>query len=74
MPPMEANASEAQRLLDTVPVTWVIIDEMEFLDTARVYARPVVEGATDRWELAHRFGQTTVYRRIQGVEPAPGST
>jgi len=55
-------------------VTWVIVDEMEFLDTARVYARPVVEGATDRWELAHRFGQTTVYRRIQGVEPAPRST
>ena len=74
MPPMEANVSEAQRLLDTVPVTWVIVDEMEFLDTARVYARPVVEGATDRWELAHRFGQTTVYRRIQGAEPAPGST
>jgi 4-amino-4-deoxy-L-arabinose transferase-like glycosyltransferase len=52
MPPFESNAAEAQRLLDTVPVTYLIVDEGLALDTKK-YTLPVVEAFPDKWERVY---------------------
>jgi len=66
LPPMESDASQARRLLATVPVSYVIIDKLEFLDVSRRYARPAVEGAPAEWRLAHSFEGTKTYEHIPG--------
>jgi hypothetical protein len=68
LPPMEADVDEAQRLLDTVPVAYLVIDEGQTLDIARRYCEPVVRAHPERWELVHDRG-ARIYRR----RGAPGS-
>src|SRR5262245_33335555 len=54
MPPFETDAAEAQRLLDTVPVTYLFIDEGLALNTKK-YTLPVIEAFPDKWERVY-FG------------------
>ena len=64
MPPMEVEVAEAQRLLDTVPVRYLIVDDLESPDMARRYAAPAVRSRPDLWELASSPpGRSRVYRR-----------
>ena len=53
MPPFEPDVVEAQRLLDSVPVTYLITDSLDFSDVARRYAAPVVDAFPARWELIY---------------------
>lgn len=62
-PPMEVNPTTARQQLEAVPVSYVIIDELEFLDTARVYAEPAMQSDSSRWELVHTVDQTRIYAR-----------
>jgi hypothetical protein len=52
MPPFELNPAEAQRLLDSVPVNYMIVDEGLALDT-RKYTVPVVQTFPDRWRRVY---------------------
>ena len=71
MPPMAHDPAEARRLLDTVPVRWVIVDELKFLDISERYARPAVEGETKDWRLVKTIRGARVYRRVEpGQEEA----
>jgi hypothetical protein len=71
MPPMEADIETAQRLLDSVPVTYVIVDGLAFADITRRYARPVMEGRPMAWELVYSGdGPLRIYRRRAGVPRA----
>jgi uncharacterized membrane protein len=63
LPPMEADPARARRLLEAVPVSYVIIDELEFLDVSRRYARPAVESDPVDWSLVHSIGGTQIYER-----------
>jgi hypothetical protein len=63
MPPMEVEVAEAQRLLDAVPVRYIIVDNFESPDMARRYAAPVVRSRPDLWELASPLGGSRIYRR-----------
>ncbi len=65
MPPMEADAAKAQLLLDSVPVAYLIVDDLEFSDFCRRYADPVVRARSDLWEEAYAApaGALRVYRR-----------
>ncbi len=67
-PPFEPDPAEAARLLDTVPVTYLVIDELDFLDVARRYAEPVVLAYPDRWSLVYgKSGTgTRIYMRRPG--------
>jgi hypothetical protein len=67
MPPMERDPSEAQRLLDSVPVTHVIVDELQFVDMTRRYARPALDGHPGFWKRIYSSpnGQTSIYQRIR---------
>lgn len=70
-PPLEADPDRAQRLLEAVPVSYVVIDNLTFLDLTRRYATPAVQAHPDRWRLVHRVGWTTVYERVAEVDHEP---
>ncbi len=53
MPPFEPDVGEAQRLLDAVPATYVVVDSLEFVDITRRYAAPVVRAFPERWRLIY---------------------
>lgn len=63
MPPFEQDAAEAQRLLDTVPVHYLIVGR-DVVGTER-YTAPVVQRFPDRWApvFSTGGGHWTVYRR-----------
>ena len=67
MPPLEADPSRAQELLDSVPVAYLLVDDLEFLDVSRRYAAPVVEEHPLQWRLAYTSpgGHTSVYERVR---------
>lgn len=68
LPPMEADAGEAARLLKAVPVSYVVVDTLEFLDIAQRYALPAVKGDSAEWRLLHSIGRTQIYGRIGARE------
>ena len=49
MPPFEGDARRAQQLINSVPVTYLIVDNLEFVDIARRYAAAIVEAFPERW-------------------------
>jgi hypothetical protein len=65
MPPFENDPAESQRLLDGVPVAFLIVDTFKFIDVAQRYAEKAVLAHPDRWEKAYVSddGTATVYRR-----------
>jgi hypothetical protein len=65
MPPFEPDVEEAQRLMDSVPVTYLIVDRLSFVDVSRRYGAPVADAFPDRWELIYSSGQegSRIYRR-----------
>jgi hypothetical protein len=72
MPPYESAAGTAQRLLDGVPVTYLLVDNLSFLDVSRRYTRPVLEAYPDRWRLVYTGGADgpRIYRRV-GTKVSP---
>jgi hypothetical protein len=62
IPPMEVNPSEAQRLLASVPVDYLIVDELSFLDISRRYGEAAVRSHPEQWQLVYADG-TRIYRR-----------
>jgi len=64
LPPMEANPETERRLLESVPVSYVIIDELIFLDVSRRYALPAIEHDPRQWRVVHVSGGTKTYARV----------
>jgi hypothetical protein len=52
MPPFELNPVKAQHLLDSVPVSYLILDEALAIDT-RKYTSPVIENFPERWKRVY---------------------
>lgn len=76
MPPYESDPVKAASLLDQVPVDYVVVDQLSFLDVGRRYAGPVVDRATDRWPLLYAASDSgpRIYRRAgKKVAPSVGS-
>ena len=65
MPPFERDVDTAQRLLDSVPVRYLVIGR-DVVATER-YTIPVVQRFATRWQAVHAtaVGGWTVYRRVQ---------
>ena len=72
LPPMESDPVHARRLLEAVPVSYVIVDELEFVDISRRYALPAVENDPTSWRLVHSIGATRIYGRT--VEATDSNT
>lgn len=66
-PPLEADAAEADRLLASVPVEYLVVDDLRFIHIAITgrYVEPVVRAFPDRWTLVHGTpgAGSQVYRR-----------
>jgi hypothetical protein len=68
MPPLEPDRAKAQQLLDSVPVTYVIVDHLDFLDAMRRYTIPLIESHPELWQRVYSVPDrsTHVYRRVEG--------
>jgi hypothetical protein len=76
MPPYEPGPAAAQRLLDGVPVTFLLVDNLSFLDVGRRYTRPVLRAFPDRWRLVYTGGAEgpRIYQRAESkVSPLAGA-
>lgn len=67
LPPFEPDPVEAERLLDTVPVEYLVIDDLDFLDVTRRYGEPVVAAHPERWRLVYGTANagSRVYQRAR---------
>ena len=67
MPPYEPDPAVADSLLARVPATYVIVDQLAFIDVGRRYTIPVVEHAPDRWRLIYSSTDSgpRIYRRAE---------
>jgi hypothetical protein len=65
LPPMEADHDEARRLLDAVPVRFVVLDEIGYPGISLRYAAPAVEAQGGQWKETYRTddGLARVYER-----------
>jgi hypothetical protein len=63
IPPLLRDAGQVRNLLDGVPVSYVVVDQIEGLDMSRTYARPAVQGAPQQWQPVFTSGHTVVYAR-----------
>jgi hypothetical protein len=68
LPPMDADPTRARRLLEAVPVSYVIVDQLGFVDVSRRYARPAVESDPTGWRVVHSIGGTKTYARAGSAE------
>ena len=71
MPPFEIDPERVQRLLDAVPVRYVIIDGTD-VDIAHLMRRSTVEmirAAPDRWKRVYSgpSGLVAIYERVAGT-------
>ena len=64
LPPMEADPHEERRLLAAVPVSYAVVDQLEFLDTTRRYLLPAMESDPAGWRAVHTIEGTTIYERV----------
>jgi hypothetical protein len=67
-PPMDADPEQAHRLLEAVPVSYVIVDEMRHRDFSRRYALPAVESHPASWRLVHGIDGTRIYEHMAGTQ------
>jgi hypothetical protein len=69
MPPFEPDVNKAQRLIDSVPVSYLIVDNLEFVDITRRYTAPVVRAYPQQWELIYSTGTngSQIYQRVSSV-------
>jgi hypothetical protein len=72
MPPYEVDPARAAELLAGVPVTYLIVDQLTFLDVSRRYAAPVPRAAAAEWPLVYATSDSgpRIYRRAD-VKAAP---
>lgn len=53
LPPFEPDPDTADRLLASVPVEYLVVDDLDFLDVARRYGEPVVRAHPERWRQVY---------------------
>ena len=69
LPPFEADVRAASRLLEAVPVKYLVVDSLEFVDVSRRYAAPVPRTYQHDWKLVYSSPDSTsrIYRRIEAA-------
>jgi hypothetical protein len=67
LPPMEPDVETAQRLLDAVPVRFVVVDELTYPRISKRYAAPVVETRPALWRCVYATadGLARLYERVR---------
>jgi hypothetical protein len=76
MPPFEPDARRAQALVDGVPVAYLVVDALSFLDIGRRYTQPMLDSFPDRWRLIYATvdsGPRIYQRRPAGTKNSPSA-
>ena len=69
LPAMEIDPAHARRLLEAVPVSYVIVDEFSYpIDSSRRYALPAVESHPASWRVVHAIDGTRIYEHTAGTQ------
>ncbi len=68
LPPMEIDRAREQHLLETVPVSYAIVDQLEALDVTRRYLGPSVSSSND-WRLVNTVHGTRIYQATEVTIP-----
>jgi hypothetical protein len=68
LPPMDADPERASRSLEAVPVSYVIVDELEFWDVQHRYLGPAVERDPKHWRVVHSIDGTKTYAHVGSAE------
>jgi hypothetical protein len=65
LPPLEHDAAEAERLIESVPADYVIVDRLAFADMSQRYTDPAVRARPEAWErvYADEAGGVSIWRR-----------
>jgi hypothetical protein len=65
LPPMEPDAKKAQRLLDSVPVTYLFLERTDVVLEMKRYVEPVLHREGAGWKLVFRTraGDVEIYER-----------
>jgi hypothetical protein len=66
LPPMETNPIRARRLLEAVPVSYVIVTKTGEMAGFSRYSLPAVQGDPANWSLVYSTDQTDIYSRAIG--------
>ena len=74
MPPLTTDPDKAENLIDTVPVSFVIIEQLLMDDNFNTYFPKLVEKSPDRWKLVYskQGGPVKLYARV-GVARLSGN-
>ncbi len=66
-PPMVVGSENVQRLLDSVPVKYVVVDELHSPGISQRYLAPAIEKLPDFWKLVYVApeGKSQIYERIK---------
>ena len=72
LPPFEADVRTARQLLEGVPVRYLVVDSLEFVDVTRRYAAPVARAYSREWQLIYSSPDSTsrIYRRSDAASVA----
>lgn len=67
LPPLETRPDSALRLMDQVPVSYVVLDTFDEPGVSRRYAATAVESRPDQWRLVYTApgGSARVFERIR---------
>jgi hypothetical protein len=67
LPPLERDSDTAGRLLDQVPVSYLVLDELRTPPISIGYAAPVIARRPESWRLVYTGpgGGTKVYERVR---------
>jgi hypothetical protein len=67
LPPLEPDPEQANRLLDEVPVSYLVLDDLGRPPISENYAAPVVAHRPENWRLVYTEpdGGTKVYERVR---------
>jgi hypothetical protein len=67
LPPLEADADRAARLLDAVPVSYLLLDQLGLPGISERYAEPVIQRYPSDWRLIYTTPGTKVrvYQRVR---------
>lgn len=64
MPPMEADPRRAGALMTQVPASYVIVDELSFIDISRRYALPAILANPEQWRRVFQQRKTSIYENL----------
>ncbi len=75
LPPLGTDPDETERLLDSVPVDYVIVEDPKFYDLARRYTLPAIERYPERWKLVYTVpgSEMRIFQRVPPINSGKAS-